>query len=78
VISSTYNNPIGKVYVIAPDSNILTIIRTDTDVISTLFTMQGLGVDVHATTQYSAATGTTSNTPANTIVTSDSSGSGAP
>jgi len=77
-ISSTYNNPVGKVYVVAPDSNILTIIRTDTDVISTLFTMQGLGVDVHATTQYSAATGTTSNTPANTIVTSDSSGSGAP
>jgi len=64
--------------VVAPDSNILTIIRTDTDIITTLFTMQGLGVDVHATTQYSAATGTTSNTPANTIVTSDSPGSGAP
>ncbi len=78
VISSTYNNPTGKVYVTAPDSNILTIIRTDTDIISALITLQGLGVDVHATTQYSAATGTTSNTPANTIVTSDSPGSGAP
>jgi YVTN family beta-propeller protein len=77
-ISSTYNNPIGKVYITAPDSNVLTIIRTDTDVISTLVTLQGFGVDVHATTQYSAATGTTSNTPANSIVTSDSAGSGAP
>ena len=77
-ISSTYNNPIGKVYVTAPDSNILTIIRTDTDIISTLFTLQGFGVDVHATTQYSSATGTTSNTPANTVVTSDAPGSGAP
>ncbi len=78
VISSTYNNPAGKVYVTAPDSNVLTIIRTDTDIISALLTLQGFGVDVHATTQYSAATGTTSNTPANTIVTSDSPGSGAP
>ncbi len=77
-ISSTYNNPAGKVYVTAPDSNILTIIRTDTDIVSALLTLQGLGVDVHATTQYSAATGTTSNTPANTIVVSDSPGSGAP
>ena len=77
-ISSTYNNPTGKVYVTAPDSNVLTIIRTDTDIVSTLFTLQGFGVDVHATTQYSAATGTTSNTPANTIVTSDAPGTGAP
>ncbi len=78
VISSTYNNPTGKVYVTAPDSNVLTIIRTDTDTVSALLTLQGFAVDVHATTQYSAATGTTSNTPANTIVTSASPGSGAP
>jgi YVTN family beta-propeller protein len=77
-ISSTYNNPTGKVYVVAPDSDVLTIIRTDTDVVSALLPLQGFGVDVHATTQYSAATGTTSNTPANTIVNSDSPGSGAP
>jgi YVTN family beta-propeller protein len=77
-ISSTYNNPIGKVYVTAPDTDVLTIIRTDTDIISALITLQGNGVDVQATTQYSGATGTTSNTPANTIVTSDTPGSGAP
>ncbi len=77
-ISSTYNNPSGKVYVTAPDSNVLTIIRTDTDIISALVTLQGFGVDVHATTQYSAANGTTSATPVNTIVNSDSPGSGAP
>jgi YVTN family beta-propeller protein len=77
-ISSTYNDPTGKVYVVAPDSEVLTIIRTDTDVVSALLPLQGFGVDVHATTQYSAATGTTSATPANTIVNSDSPGSGAP
>jgi YVTN family beta-propeller protein len=77
-ISSTYNDPTGKVYVVAPDSEVLTIIRTDTDVVSALLPLQGYGVDVHATTQYSAATGTTSATPANTIVNSDSPGSGAP
>jgi YVTN family beta-propeller protein len=77
-ISSTYNNPVGKVYVTAPDTDVLTIIRTDTDIVSALITLQGNGVDVHATTQYAGATGTTSNTPANTLVTSDSPGSGAP
>ncbi|HEY0785673.1 MAG TPA: YncE family protein [Acidobacteriaceae bacterium] len=77
-ISSTYNNPAGRVYVTAPDSNVLTVIRTDTDVVSALITLQGFGVDVHATTQYSGASGITTNTPANTIVTSDAPGSGAP
>jgi len=75
-IASTYNAPIGKVYTIAQDSPYLTVIRTDTDIVSSSILLQGNGVDVHTTTQYAGTSSTT--TSANAITQSRSSGSGAP
>ncbi len=79
-IASTYNTPIGKVYTVAPDSQFLTILRTDTDTISAQVQVQGCGVDVHTNYQYAgqsniAGTSVTANTIVNT---SDGPGSGAP
>ena len=79
-IASTYNNPIGKVYVVAPDSQLLTILRTDTDTVSAQVAIQGCGVDVHTNYQYAgqsniAGTSVTADTIVNM---SDSPGSGAP
>lgn len=79
-IASTYNYPEGKVYVVAPDSELLTILRTDTDTISAQLQLQGCGVDVHTNYQYAgqsnlAGTAVTANTLVNM---SDSPGSGAP
>jgi YVTN family beta-propeller protein len=73
-IASTYNAPIGKVYTVANDSPYLTIIRTDTDIVSASILLQGNGVDVHTTVQYAG----TSGTGANAISQSRSVGSGAP
>ena len=73
-IASTYNAPIGKVYTIAQDSPYMTVIRTDTDVVSASILLQGNGVDLHTTTQYAG----TSGTSANAITQSRSVGSGAP
>jgi YVTN family beta-propeller protein len=75
-IASTYNAPIGKVYTIAQDSPYLTVIRTDTDIVSSSILLQGNGVDVHTTTQYAGSSSTT--TTANAITQSRSVGSGAP
>jgi len=71
-IASTYNAPIGKVYTIAQDSPYLTVIRTDTDIVTASILLQGSGVDLHTTTQYA---GTTAG---NAIPQSRSAGSGAP
>ncbi len=80
VIASTYNNPTGKVYTVAPDSTLLTILRTDTDTISAQVQLQGCGVDVHTNYQYAgesniAGTALTADTIVNT---SDGPGSGQP
>ena len=75
-IASTYNAPIGKVYTVAQDSPYLTVIRTDTDIVSSSILLQGNGVDVHTTTQYAGSSSTTQS--ANSITQSRSVGSGAP
>jgi YVTN family beta-propeller protein len=75
-IASTYNAPIGKVYTIAQDSPYMTVIRTDTNIVTSSILLQGNGVDVHTTTQYAGSSSTT--TAANTITQSRSAGSGAP
>lgn len=75
-IASTYNAPIGKVYTVAQDSPYLTVIRTDTDIVTSSILLQGNGVDVHTTTQYAGSSSTT--TLPNTITQSRSVGSGAP
>jgi YVTN family beta-propeller protein len=45
-IAVTAGTPTGKVYVTSPDSNDLSIIRTDTDAIETHISLQGTGVMV--------------------------------
>jgi DNA-binding beta-propeller fold protein YncE len=45
-IAATSGTPTGKVYVTSPDSNDLTIIRTDTDTVQTHVSLQGAGVMV--------------------------------
>ncbi len=79
-IASTYNNPEGKVYVVAPDSQLLTVLRTDTDTISAQLQLQGCGVDVHTNYQYVGQSNIAgSAVAADTIVNmSNSPGSGAP
>jgi YVTN family beta-propeller protein len=48
-VAVTSGTPTGKVYVVSPDSNFMTIIRTDTDVIDTTVALQGAGVSVRVT-----------------------------
>ena len=48
-IAATTGTPTGKVYVVSPDSNILTIIRTDNDTISNSLVMTGTGIQVRVT-----------------------------
>jgi DNA-binding beta-propeller fold protein YncE len=48
-ISSVAGLPTGKVYVTAPDSTDVTIIRTDTDAVLTHLTLQGNGSWVRVT-----------------------------
>lgn len=74
-IASIYNYPIGKVYVASQNSPYLTVIRTDTDVISDTPEMQGNIVDIHVSTQYP---GLSTVTAANDQIESRSVGSGAP
>ncbi|HEY2861499.1 MAG TPA: hypothetical protein VGJ21_24025 [Terracidiphilus sp.] len=50
-VASTQNSLYGKVYVAAPDSPYLTIIRTDQDIIDTTVLVQGKIVDVRTSTQ---------------------------
>jgi DNA-binding beta-propeller fold protein YncE len=51
-IASVYNYPIGKVYVSSQNSPYLTVIRTDTDVVSATPEMQGNIVDMRVNSQY--------------------------
>ncbi len=45
-IAATTGTPTGKVYVVSSDSTDLSIIRTDTNIVQTHLTLQGLGVSV--------------------------------
>jgi DNA-binding beta-propeller fold protein YncE len=74
-IASVYNYPIGKVYVASQNSPYLTVIRTDTDVVSATPEMQGNIVEMRVNAQYpgQSATGTL-----NDQIESRSVGSGAP
>jgi YVTN family beta-propeller protein len=71
-ITSTYNYPIGKVYVSGQNSPYVTVIRTDTDVVSANVLTQGNVVDVHTTSQYAGQSNTNGNTQSRSV------GSGAP
>jgi YVTN family beta-propeller protein len=48
-IAVTSGTPTGKVYVVSPDSNFMTVLRTDTDAIDTTVPLQGAGVAVRVT-----------------------------
>jgi hypothetical protein len=48
-IAVTSGTPTGKVYVVSPDSNFMTVIRTDIDTIDTTVALQGAGVAVRIT-----------------------------
>ena len=50
-VVSTQNSAYGKVYVASPNTNYLTIIRTDQDIVDTTLLMEGDIVDVRVTTQ---------------------------
>ena len=71
-IVSNYNYPIGKVYVAAQNSPYVTVIRTDTDVISARILVQGNVSDIHINHQYAGLSST------NNQIDSRSVGSGAP
>lgn len=71
-IVSNYNYPAGKVYVVAQNSPYVTVIRTDTDVISSRILVQGNVTDIHITHQYAA------QSSVNNQIESRSVGSGAP
>ena len=51
-IASIYNYPIGKVYVASQNSPFLTVIRTDTDIVSDTIEMEGNIVDMRVNAQY--------------------------
>jgi YVTN family beta-propeller protein len=48
-IAVTTGTPTGKVYVTSPESNNMTVIRTDTDMVQTTIPLQGKGVQVRVT-----------------------------
>ena len=48
-LAVTNGTPTGKVYVTSPDSNFMTILRTDIDAIDTTVPLQGNGVSVRVT-----------------------------
>jgi DNA-binding beta-propeller fold protein YncE len=48
-IGVTTGTPTGKVYVTSPESNFMTVIRTDTDSVDTTIPLQGNGVSVRVT-----------------------------
>jgi hypothetical protein len=71
-IASNYNYPSGEVFVSAQNSPYVTVIRTDTDIVTAQILVQGDVVDLHTTNQYAEATTT------NGIIESRSVGSGEP
>ena len=48
-IAASSGTPTGKVYVTSPESNFMTVIRTDIDAIDTTVPLQGNGVSVRVT-----------------------------
>lgn len=74
-IVSIYNYPIGKVYVTSQNSPYVTVIRTDTDIISATPEVEGNILDVRVSSQYPGQSSTGS---ANYQIESRSVGSGAP
>jgi len=74
-IGAIYNYPIGKVYVASQNSPYLTVIRTDTDIVSDTIEVQGNIVEMHVNEQYP---GQTSPGAVNYQTESRSVGSGAP
>ncbi|GGA60979.1 hypothetical protein GCM10011507_10630 [Edaphobacter acidisoli] len=48
-IAATTGTPTGKIYVVSPESNFMTVIRTDTDALLTTVPLQGAGVSVRVT-----------------------------
>jgi len=60
-VVSTANSLYGKVYVAAPDSPYLTIVRTDQDVVDTTILLQGNVVDVRTNNQ-NGSSGNSNNT----------------
>ena len=48
-IAVTTGTPTGKVYVTSPESNFMTVIRTDTDSVLTTIPLQGAGISVRMT-----------------------------
>lgn len=74
-IVSIYNYPIGKVYVTSQNSPYLTIIRTDSDIVSATPELQGNILDIRVSAEYP---GQSTNGSANYQIESRSVGSGAP
>ena len=74
-IASIYNYPIGKVYVASQNSPFLTVIRTDTDIVSDTIEMEGNIVDMRVNSQYP---GQAAQGALNYATESRSVGSGAP
>jgi YVTN family beta-propeller protein len=74
-IASVYNYPIGKVYVASQNSPYLTVIRTDTDIVSATPEMQGNIVEMRVSTQFPGQSATATQ---NERTESRSVGSGAP
>lgn len=50
-IAATSGTPTGKVYVVCNDSQVMTVIATDTDTVDTTIPLQGFGVSVRVTAQ---------------------------
>ena len=48
-IAVTNGTPTGKVYVTSPESNFMTVIRTDTDTVDLTIPLQGNGISVRVT-----------------------------
>jgi YVTN family beta-propeller protein len=48
-IASSNSTPTGKVYVVCKDSQVMTVIETDTDSVDTTIPLQGFGVSVRVT-----------------------------
>jgi YVTN family beta-propeller protein len=69
-VVSIQNSTMGKVYVVAPNTNVLTIIRTDQDIVDTTILLEGNTLDVRVSTQ--------SATSGNSLYTTRSPGYGQP
>jgi YVTN family beta-propeller protein len=76
-ISSISGTPSGKVYVGSKDSQSVTVIRTDTDIVSASILLQGFIVDVRARSQTAGGPSNSAPLP-NSIVTSRIAGLGIP